>query len=296
MKNGYKIITCCGDESREDFLQEFLNYVDEDIVDSIYERGEQKSVVFVNSNAQFEPMDNIVIIHTDLIPLGFMLEFPDNYFNPNSIIFNEPCNKLLMFNQFPYRKRNLVIELARMLKEVKTIDSEVVLVRTKRRFAATDIISFEDTLNIALTDYAKIADRVSQYTTGDDKTDLFWIKATLQRNMQHQYLNALDECMARFNSEFNVKYSAGIGLRLKAKETLLPAETDVENYVLEEAKSLYLYFLNDVVLWDNGVESFLEDFKAYFGGELKNDEVKEYLREQINERLLVILRSIDIAA
>jgi hypothetical protein len=114
--------------------------------------------------------------------------------------------------------------------------------------------------------------------------------------MRHQYLNALDECMAKFNSEFNVRYSAGIGLRLKAIETLLPADTDIKDYILNEAKNLYLYFLNEVMLWDNGVEVFLKDFEEYFDGKFKNDEVKDYLQKQINERLLVILHSIDIAA
>ncbi|GHU53372.1 hypothetical protein FACS1894132_05350 [Clostridia bacterium] len=288
------MITCCGDDSRDDFLQEFLVYFDADIVDSIYEHGEMKNVVLINSNTVFTSTDDTVIIYTDLIPLGYVLEFPKNYFNSHSVIFGTPCDKLLMFNQFPYRKRNLIIELARMLKDAKTIDSEVVLVKTHRRFSATDILTFDDTLNIALTDYAKIADRTSLYSFGDDKTSLFWIKASLKKNLCHQYIAALDECMSKFNAEFDVKFAASLGLRLKANESILNTEFDIEPFVLKESEKLYVYFLNDIMLWDNKFDDFLKDLKTHFAGDYKSIELQKYLREEINERLMVVLNSINV--
>ncbi|MDR0920340.1 MAG: hypothetical protein LBM93_14035 [Oscillospiraceae bacterium] len=296
MNNAYKIITCCGDESRDDFLQEFLMYSDGSIVETIFENGEAKNVVFINSNTRFESNKDTVVIPTELIPLGYVLEFPSDYFNGHSVLFGVCCDKLLMFNQFPYRKRHLIIELARMLKDVKTIDSEVVLMRTKRRFAATDIMTFEDTIDIALKDYAKIADRVSLYSTGEDKTNLFWIKASLQRNMKHRYIAAIDECMKKFNSEFDVKYAAGLGLRLVTNESILSKEPIIEEYILQETKRLYLYFLKDIMLWDNKAYEFLEDMTEHFKGIYKNNELKNYIHDKINERLLAILHQVSVAA
>lgn len=287
MREAFKIITCCGDEARAIFQEEFLEDVHESITDKLYSSGELKSVVFTSTELELPQNDTVLIIQSDKVPTGIILEFPRDVFNSHSVVFGSPCDKLLMFNRFPYRKRSLVVKLAEMTTQTAVIDSEVVLMKVDRRFAATDILSFDDTLEIAIADYGKIANRVYQYQRGDDKTKLFCVKANMLCNFRHRYLASIDEALSRFHTEFEFKYASLIGLPLKKQESILADEAeDITELINLRIKDMYTYFLKDINFDKKASEAFLNGIIRHYNNEkYTSDGLRDYLRDELSSKI-----------
>jgi hypothetical protein len=103
------------------------------------------------------------------IPLGYRLEFPvDN-------IPGENANKIILFNEFPFYKKDLVNLISE--SEVYT---EVVLFNEGRRYGSTDINPELDILNIAREKYMQIADKVSIKNSKSDMFDCFFISLKIE--------------------------------------------------------------------------------------------------------------------
>lgn len=197
----YNKVIILGDNSKYKFLKSILNYnINED---KLY-KNDLKIKYSINNYIEEYDDINVIEIGINLIPISTLILIPFNNFNLN--YKEREIDKLVIFNSFPYVKKDLINLYNDVISSYKVFQSLFVLYKEDRKFAKGDLTSEEDAIINSRKFYEnKNIDNII-YDSNSNFLSVFKLNPNIIEAFKMDYKNKVNLAKENLNNNYNNDY------------------------------------------------------------------------------------------
>ena len=274
-----------GDKSRYQFLRKIIT--DENINLKTEILSEKNIEIMSDTVNNIDNPKERVFYFSKKLPLHTTLFFPSEINTDSRYEIN---NKILFFDEFPYRTATGIENIKHILEKNPKLDFEIILIKNNRKNLESDLTNENETIKIAIREYNLEKFRVKIVDFEENYNFLFWSFEGFKKNT-NSFTNDLEELKKNLDIFFEIEYEMEyIQIEEKLSEQLLDSfvkykksfinkdnimdllKIDVSDYFFkndynykqffEFSENLYLKNIDKVCVWN--VERDLKNLKLKF--------------------------------
>lgn len=274
-----------GDKSRYQFLRKII---DDENMNLQTEVLSEKDLEIVS-----EKVNNVDNLNEKVIYLSKKLPLYTTLFFPSEINMSskyEANDKILFFDEFPYRTAIGMENIKNIFKKNPEIDFEIILIKNNRKNFQSDLSNEEEAIEIAVKEYYLEKFRVKVVNFEDNYDFLFWNFEGFIKN-SNIFINNLKELKNNIEIFFEIEYEMEcIQIDEKLSEQLLDSfvkykesfvnkndimyslKKNVSDYFFKSdynykqffrfSEELYLKYIDNICIWNK--EKDLKKLKSEF--------------------------------
>lgn len=274
-----------GDKSRYQFLRKIIT--DENINLKTEILSEKNIEIMSDTVNNIDNPKERVFYFSKKLPLHTTLFFPSEINTDSRYEIN---NKILFFDEFPYRTATGIENIKHILEKNPKLDFEIILIKNNRKNLESDLSNENEAIKIAIREYNLEKFRVKIVDFEENYNFLFWSFEGFKKNT-NSFTNDLEELKKNLDIFFEIEYEMEyIQIEEKLSEQLLDSfvkykksfinkdnimdllKIDVSDYFFkndynykqffEFSENLYLKNIDKVCVWN--VERDLKNLKLKF--------------------------------
>ena len=274
-----------GDKSRYQFLRKIIT--DENINLKTEILSEKNIEIISEKLGNIDNSKESVFYFSKKLPLHTTLFFPSEI---NMDTRYEINNKILFFDEFPYRTATSIENIKYILEKNPKLDFEIILIKNNRKNLQSDLSNENEAIKTAIREYNLEGFRVKVVDFEENYNFLFWSFEGFTKNI-NSFTNDLEELKKILDIFFEIEYEMEyIQIEEKLSEQLLDSfvkykksfinkdnimdllKIDVSDYFFkndynykqffEFSENLYLKNIDKVCVWN--VERDLKNLKLKF--------------------------------
>ena len=274
-----------GDKSRYQFLRKIIT--DENINLKTEILSEKNIEIISDTVNNIDNPKERVFYFSKKLPLHTTLFFPSEINTDSRYEIN---NKILFFDEFPYRTATGIENIKHILEKNPKLDFEIILIKNNRKNLESDLSNENEAIKIAIREYNLERFRVKVVDFEENYNFLFWSFEGFKKNT-NSFTNDLEELKKNLDIFFEIEYEMEyIQIEEKLSEQLLDSfvkykksfinkdnimdllKIDVSDYFFkndynykkffEFSENLYLKNIDKVCVWN--AERDLKNLKLKF--------------------------------
>lgn len=265
------------------------------------------------------------------IPLGTEIVFPSEF--TASAFPCEMNDKILLFDEFPYRTESEIAQYKQYIENNRTLDCSIIIVDNHVETLETDITDMKQAISDAVQKYQSEGFFVSVYDIGKDKTDFLFRKLeTLKIDNETEYaLKVISNGRSKLKITFDISYKRALMLeadiyagnpnfiyilgslmkydkRMREQYAFGVLERTVCDYFWGDSKNKYFKFVaefyqkkakdyvGEYCLWDfdKDLAMLNEDILKNFQKNIQSQHKKEFVASEIEYELFEDLHKKEI--
>lgn len=274
-----------GDKSRYQFLRKIIT--DENINLKTEILSEKNIEIISEKLGNIDNSKESVFYFSKKLPLHTTLFFPSEI---NMDTRYEINNKILFFDEFPYRTATSIENIKYILEKNPKLDFEIILIKNNRKNLQSDLSNENEAIKTAIREYNLEGFRVKVVDFEENYNFLFWSFEGFTKNI-NSFTNDLEELKKILDIFFEIEYEMEyIQIEEKLSEQLLDSfvkykksfinkdnimnllKINVSDYFFKKdynykqffefSENLYLKNIDKVCVWN--VERDLKNLKLKF--------------------------------
>lgn len=296
----YTTIGVIGDKSKYLFAKEYIDNSEK--FNYTFEVMEKYNIcILYDDKNHIETNENTITIYSKLFPKYKKIKIF------KSDVELKKIEKILVFNSFPYIKKDLLEDIEFNLKNYNINQVNSVLYKEDRKFGKGDLSNEEDIIQKAIDVYKEKSIKTIVYKENKKNDDLFYINPNFINIFKLDYINKYSEVKEMFDLRYSIVYDSKIKryfsnmfgiLDIDGFETFnnifsynsIKNSNDIwntfknifqkkymrqENGILNKSKEVYGTFVESVCYWDfekdkEGLEEIIiKRYLNYFGQQEK---------------------------
>ena len=274
-----------GDKSRYQFLRKII---DDENMNLQTEVLSEKNIEIISEKlGNIDNSKESVFYFSKKLPLHTTLFFPSEI---NMDTRYEINNKILFFDEFPYRTATSIENIKYILEKNPKLDFEIILIKNNRKNFQSDLSNEEEAIEIAVKEYYLEKFRVKVVNFEDNYDFLFWNFEGFIKN-SNIFINNLKELKNNIEIFFEIEYEMEcIQIDEKLSKQLLDSfvkykesfvnkndimyslKKNVSDYFFKSdynykqffrfSEELYLKYIDNICIWNK--EKDLKKLKSEF--------------------------------
>lgn len=274
-----------GDKSRYQFLRKIIT--DENVNLKTEILSEKNIEIISEKLGNIDNPKESVFYFSKKLPLHTTLFFPSEI---NMDTRYEINNKILFFDEFPYRTATSIENIKYILEKNPKLDFEIILIKNNRKNLQSDLSNENEAIKTAIREYNLEGFRVKVVDFEENYNFLFWSFEGFTKNI-NSFTNDLEELKKILDIFFEIEYEMEyIQIEEKLSEQLLDSfvkykksfinkdnimnllKINVSDYFFKKdynykqffefSENLYLKNIDKVCVWN--VERDLKNLKLKF--------------------------------